>query len=116
MRVTWIFATLLAVAAPAWAEPQNNCGDSRLAKVRHYPLKLVSQQSGVKVQIEWNMKIAGHEECGTVDVPWQGSLPRGNYNLVVYVSGQVVAQSRVTLGRTTKVQIVDVTPAKTAKP
>lgn len=111
MRILAVTA-VLALAGAAAAEPQNNCGDSRLAKRRHYPLVLLSQQSGVKVQIQWKMKIAGHEECGTVDVPWKGSLPRGNYNLIVYVDGEVVAQRCVSLGGTTKPTVVDVTPAK----
>jgi hypothetical protein len=112
MRTTWLVAAVLAIGGAAAAEPQNNCGDSRLAKLRHYPVKLVSQQGGVKVQIQWDMKIAGHEECGTVDVPWQGSLPRGRYNLIVSVDGKETAQLGMTVGSTAKLQVVDVTPHK----
>jgi len=105
-----VLATILALTGAASADPQNNCGDPRLAKVRHFPVKLVSKQTNVKVDIEWNMKIAGHEDCGTVDVPWQGSLPRGAYNLVVYVGSEVVAQVRMSLGSTAELHVVDVTP------
>ena len=58
------------------------------------------------------MKIADHAECGAVDVPWQGALPAGNYNLVVSVDGQVVAQIGMSLDGTSVLRVVDVTPRK----
>ncbi len=112
MRLWWVIAMVVALVGAASAEPPNNCGDSRLAELRHYPVKLVSRLAGVKVRIQWNMKIAGHEECGTVDVPWQGSLPTGTYNLIVFVDGQEVDQRTMGLGDHAELHVVDVTPPK----
>ena len=56
------------------------------------------------------MKIAGHEECGTVVTPWEGALPAGSYDLVVELDGKTDQRGLSLDGRRAKVTVLDVTP------
>lgn len=106
-----IVAAVLAGSVVAAADPVRDCGDARLAHRRHNRVRITSTPAGATVRIQWNMKIAGHEECGTVVTPWQGVLPAGGYNLIVSVDGKEVDQRGVALGgRRAKVTVIDVTP------
>ena len=105
-----VLASAIATAVAAAADPVSDCGDPRLAHRAHNRVRLVSTPAGATVRIQWNMRIAGHEECGTVVTPWEGSLPVGGYNLIVSLDGKDDQIGLALGGRRRKVTVKDVTP------